>query len=52
MFNFIKSQNTQNNKKEPRNVYYTKDHQISETVGWDFLYPQLKNLFSIREMVK
>ena len=52
MFNFIKSQNTQNNKKETINVYYTKDHQILETVDWDFLYPQPKNLFLIRKMVK
>jgi hypothetical protein len=50
MFSFIKSQNIQNNKKEPINVYYTKDHQISETVDWDFLYPQPKNLFS--ELIK
>jgi hypothetical protein len=45
MFNFIKSQNTQNNKKEPINVYYTKDHQISETVDWDFYILNPKTYF-------
>jgi hypothetical protein len=32
--------------KEPINIYYTQDHDHTERIDWNFLYPNPKTLFS------